>query len=99
MVPRYDLDMWWRKQPKRGHVAVVLLADPRDGSYTPYYVGQCDCGWLGDTFSEEASAFQQAREHAEQVDPEVRDTLSPDYKRREGSSFRPFKETLEEWCM
>ena len=77
---RYHVGMWGRKKPKQGHVAVVLLADPRDGSYAPYYVGQCDCGWFGDTFSEQASAFQQAGEHAEKVDPEVRDTLSPDYK-------------------
>ena len=75
--------MWWRKQPKgpkAGHVAVVLLADPRDGSYEPYYVGQCDCGWLRDTFPDEGPAFAEAHEHAEQVDPEVRDTLAPDYK-------------------
>lgn len=72
--------MWGRRKPKRGHVAVVLLADPRDGSYAPYYVGQCDCGWLGDTFPDEASAFEEAGQHAERVDPEVRDTLAPDYE-------------------
>ncbi len=61
-------------------MALVLLADPRDGSYTPYYVAVCDCGWLGDTVPDAASAYEQAHEHAEQVDPEVRDTLVPDYK-------------------
>ncbi|MDQ3953672.1 MAG: hypothetical protein M3279_12045 [Actinomycetota bacterium] len=72
--------MWWRKKPKQEHVAVVLLADPRDGSFEPYYMAQCDCGWFGETFPDDASAFAQARQHAEQVDPEVRDTLAPDYK-------------------
>ena len=70
----------WKKKPKAGHVAVVLLADPRDGSYAPYYMGQCDCGWFGDTVPDAASAFEQAARHAERVDPEVRDTLAPDYK-------------------
>jgi hypothetical protein len=72
--------MWGRKGPKPGHVAVVLLADPRDGSYQPYYMAQCDCGWFGESFPDEASAFEEARQHAEDVDPEVRDTLAPDYR-------------------
>lgn len=59
---------------------MVLLADPRDNSFEPFYMGQCDCGWFGDTFPEEAPAFAQALEHAGNVDPEVRDTLAPDYK-------------------
>lgn len=75
-------EMWGRKKPKKGHVAVVLLADPRDGSFEPYYLGQCDCGWFGDTFPDSGPAFAQAAEHAERVDPEVLDTLAPDYEPR-----------------
>jgi hypothetical protein len=72
--------MLGRKGPKPGHVAVVLLADPGDGSYQPYYMAQCDCGWFGESFPDEASAFEEARQHAEQVDAEVRVALAPDYK-------------------
>lgn len=61
-------------------MAVVLLADPRDGSHPPFYMAQCDCGWFGETFPDEASAFEEAHQHAEQVDLKVRDTLAPDYK-------------------
>ena len=70
-----------KKGPKAGHTAVVLLADPRDGSFERYYMATCNqCDWLGDAQTEEEPAFQEARKHAEHVDPEVRDTLHPDYK-------------------
>lgn len=76
--------MWRRlrgnKEPRAGHVAVVLLANPRDGSYAPYYVGQCDCGWFGDTVPDEATAFAEAHAHAESVDPQVKDVFAPDYE-------------------
>jgi hypothetical protein len=73
--------MFGKKGPEADHLAVVLLADPRDGSYEPFYMAQCDkCGWISDQFSDESSAFEEARAHAEHVDPEVRDTLDPNYK-------------------
>jgi hypothetical protein len=72
--------MWRKKGPKAGHRVVVLYADPRDGSYAPYYMGQCDCGWFSNSFADESSAFDAARSHAEHVDLDVRKPLDPDYR-------------------
>ena len=55
-----------------GHRVTVMLVDPPDGGYEPYYVALCDRNDLGpDPRSTAEQAFADARRHSSNVAPDV----------------------------
>ena len=71
---------WQKRQPDTAwpsaegaqHEAVVLDVRPSEGDdYEPYFIGQCDCGWLGEFHDQLQPALEEARSHGGGTNPRV----------------------------
>jgi hypothetical protein len=71
-------------RPRRRHVAWVarIEPDPADvaagkGSFEPYYVPTCECGWDDQYYDDPEAARRAAEKHAERVESGQRREFMP----------------------